>query len=99
MISRNYGEVPTLETRHEANEKVDRAKRYKQILACLSQGPLTAKEVAVCMANRGWIPNSDRNYAAPRLTELSKAGKVEPIGKARCTYTRKTVTVYRLMEA
>ena len=47
MEVRRYGEYTTLETRREANENVDRAKRYKEILECLGNNKMTAKEVAV----------------------------------------------------
>ena len=59
---------------------------------------MTAKEIAVEMFNRGYIPTSERNFAAPRLTELSRNGVVEPVGKQRCKYTGKTVCVYALLE-
>ena len=99
MIERIPGEIPTLETRSEANETVDKKKRYKQIIEVLQGGKeMTAKEIAVEMRNRGYIPTSERNFTAPRLTELSKNGVVEPVGKQRCTYTGKTVCVYTLLE-
>lgn len=99
MIERRIGEIPTLETRSEANETVDKKKRYKQIIEILQGGKeMTAKEIAVEMCNRGYIPTSERNFTAPRLTELSKNGVVEPVGKQRCTYTGKTVCVYALLE-
>ncbi len=99
MIERRVGEIPTLETRSEAYETVDKKKRYAQITEILAGGKeMTAKEIAVEMCNRGYIPTSERNFTAPRLTELSKEGKVEPIGKQRCTYTGKTVAVYKLRE-
>lgn len=99
MIERRIGEIPTLETRSEAYESVDKKKRYSQIAEVLAGGKeMTAKEIAVEMCNRGYIPTSERNFTAPRLTELSKEGKVEPIGKQRCTYTGKTVAVYKLRE-
>ena len=98
MIDREYGEVPTLLTRSEANDTVDREKRYKQILGILVK-PMTAKEVAVEMYRRGMAGSPDRNFAAPRLTELSKKGLVEPVGKKKCTYTGKTVAVYARREA
>lgn len=96
MIERLAGEYTTLETRHEANEKVDKQKRYKQIIEILQDQQLTAKEVAVEMFKRGYIPTSERNFAAPRLTELSIKGIVEPIGKVICKYTGKKVAVYQL---
>ena len=99
MIARRYGEDPRLEARATANETVDRQKRYKQILECLEdRGASTAKEIAVWMCLTGQATTSDRNLAAPRLTELCEKGKVEPIGKTKCRYTGKTVTVYGLRE-
>lgn len=99
MIKRRFGEATTLETRAEAHEKVNKQKRYTQIVECLKEGtPLTAKEVAVMMFNKGYVPTQERNHSAPRLTELCEKGVVEPVGKKRCTYTGKTVTVYDLCE-
>ena len=97
MELRRYGEDPRLEAREEANKAVDRQKRYRQILDCLEErGASTAKQVAVWMCLSGYIPTSERNYTAPRLTEMCEKGMVEPVGKTRCTYTGKTVTVYDL---
>lgn len=99
MEYRKVGEVPTLETRSLAHETVDKAKRYKQIIEILTGGKeMTAKEIAVEMCQRGYIPTNERNFTAPRLTELSYKGVVEPIGKQRCSYTGKTVAVYKLRE-
>lgn len=98
MQERRFGTIPTLETRSESNETIDKKKRYKQIIEVLKGKQMTAKEIAVEMCNRGYIPTSERNFTAPRLTELSKNGIVEPCGKQRCSYTGKTVAVYRLLE-
>lgn len=99
MIERRKGQVPTLETRSEANETVDKQKRYRQIIEILKDGKqMTAKEIAIEMCNRDYIPTSERNFTAPRLTELSQKGIVEPIGKIKCQYTGKTVAVYELRE-
>lgn len=72
MERRNPGEYTTYETRALANESVDRRMRYEQVLECLRDKPMTAKEVAVEMMNKGYIPTSERNFTAPRLTELSQ---------------------------
>lgn len=93
MTNREIGEDVTLATRSEANEKVDREKRCRQVLEILTE-PMTAKEVAMEMYIRGMTANTDRNNAAPRLTEMSKDGRVEPVGKKKCYFTGKTVTVY-----
>lgn len=95
MIERKAGEITTFDTRAEAYEKVDKQKRYKQILEVLGDKELTAKEIAVDMWQRGMIPTAERNFTAPRLTELSYKGLVEHVGKKRCVWTGKTVTVFR----
>jgi repressor of nif and glnA expression len=87
----------TFETRAEAHESVDKQKRYRQILEILQGGKeMTAKEIAVEMHNRGYIPTDERNFTAPRLTELSIQGIVEPCGKQKCSYTGKTVSLYKM---
>lgn len=99
MEKRKAGEIPTFETRGEANESVDRQKRYSQIIECLHDAGelgLTAKECAVWMMKKGYIPTSERNYVSPRLTELGQKGVVEPIGKRKCKYTGKSVAVWSL---
>jgi len=99
MIERRYGTNPTLETRSEANETVDKAKRYKQIIEILVGGKeMTAKEIAVEMCNRGYTPTTERNFSSPRITELLKNGVLDCIGKKRCDYTSKTVSVFKLRE-
>ena len=95
MVERRPGQPITLDTKAEAYEGVDRLRRQQQILSLLEElGPMTAKEVAVEMHRRGMTGSDDRNFAAPRLNELSKLGLVEPIGKKRCDYTGKSVAVY-----
>lgn len=90
------GEIPTLETRAEAEQTVDKRKRYEQILEVMSEyQPLTAKEIAVRMYIRKYIPDKDRNHVSPRLTEMMYDGRVEPVGKKTCEYTHKKVTCWR----
>ena len=94
---RNPGEMTTLETRGESYETVDKQARYKQIIECLTEQPeQTAKEIAVMMQEKGYVPTSERNFTAPRISELMKKGKVEPIGKKICRWTGKKVSVYAL---
>lgn len=68
-------------------------KRYEQILNRLDK-PKTAKELAVELFELGFIPSTERNYTAPRLTELEKMGLVKVIDKKKCEYTGKKVAVY-----
>lgn len=99
MIERRIGEYPPFDTRAEANESVDRTKRYAQIIECLKEGGRqTAKEIAMMMCRKGYIPYSERNFTAPRLTELSQRGVVEAVGTKKCQWTGKTVSVYALCE-
>lgn len=89
--------MTTYETRRESNKKVDRQKRYNQILHILKGRTMTAKEVAVEMNRRGLTPTSERNFAAPRLTELVNDGLVEVVGKRKCQYCHKMVAQYKLV--
>ena len=102
MEERMLGEYTTYETRAESHEKVDKQKRYSQIIECLLEADkgqergLTAKECAVMMMQKGYIPTSERNFTSPRLTELGRMGKVEPIGKKVCSFTGKRVSVWAI---
>lgn len=94
---RNPGEITSFETRKESYDTVDKRQRYTQIKEILLNNELTAKEVAVEMFKKGFIPNTERNFSAPRLTELCQMGQVEIIGKKICEYTGKKVSVYRFI--
>ena len=67
-----------LDNQKEANEKVDRKRRYRQILSVMEEinEPMTATEIALCMYNRGMSYSFERNISAPRLTELENEGCV-----------------------
>jgi hypothetical protein len=89
----------TFETRIESHKSVDKEKRYKEVkeaLAHLKEG--TAKEIAVLMCKWRYIPTSERNFTAPRLTELESKGIVKVIGKKKCEYSGKVVAVYKLCD-
>lgn len=100
MIERRPGTNPSLETRAEAHETVDKKKRYKQIIEIMidNKEPMTAKEISVEMHKRGYTPTSERNFSSPRITELLQNGTLDIIGKKKCKFTGKTVTVYELRE-
>ena len=94
------GEAVTLGTRHDSHESVNKEKRYNQIIEILKENgkPLTAKEIAVFLYAKGYTPTTERNFSAPRLTEMSQKGIVEPVGKKKCSYTGKMVAVYFFTE-
>lgn len=85
----------TVATKHKAFAEIKSKKqiRYKQILERLDK-PKTAKELAVELYIDRLIPTTERNFTAPRLTELEQMGVVEVVGKKRCQYTGKTVAIY-----
>lgn len=72
--------------------------RYKQILDRLCCGNKTAKEIAVELYELGYIPSTERNYTAPRLTELENMGYVKVVDKRKCKYTGKQVAVYGMTQ-
>ena len=98
MIERRAGEITTFDTRGESHEKVDKQKRYQQIIEVMESNGLamSAKEIAHLMCIKGYIPTNERNFTAPRLTELCQQGKVEPVGKIKCIFTDRMVTAYKL---
>ena len=78
---------------------IDKNKRYMQIREILKTGrELTAKEIAVEMFKRKYTDTSERNYSAPRLTELEEYGLVKIVEKKKCQYTGKLVSVYKLID-
>ena len=98
---RGLGENPLIETKIESELTTDKLKRYKQIVRILVENnnePMTAKEIAVEMKKRHYTPTDERNFAAPRITELLKSGVMDCLGKKKCEYTNKTVGVFNLRQ-
>ena len=83
------------ETRREANALAPREVMHRMILSALKQyGPMTARECAYRISGK-----SDRQYTAPRFTELKKAGKIYTIRKDMDPVSHKRVAVYQIREA
>ena len=87
----------TRETRLDSYHAVqpDAAIRRQIILDILtgSEG-MTAQEIADELHRRGITPFEERNFAAPRLTELKAAGKIEVTGKKQCYRTGRSVAIW-----
>jgi len=84
-------------TRRESHKAVkqDAAARRRVILEILAErGGLTAREVAGELHSRGITPTDERNFAAPRLTELYKDRKIIVTGKKLCPQTGRNVAVW-----
>lgn len=82
------------ETRLDSLHKVDKKRRCFQIREVLSNNNkgMTAREIA---NELGFI---ERNYVAPRLTEMKDRGEVETVDKRYDEETDRMVAVYKLKE-
>lgn len=90
----------TIETRRESYEaiKPKRTDRRNLILEILGSRQMTASEITEELLAKGYIKYYDRNFVAPRLTELKEAGIVETVGKRLCKRTNKNVAVWARRE-
>ena len=95
----NMAIITTFDTRVESHNVVNKKVRYTQIIEILENSTecLSAKDIAVEMCKRGYTPTNERNFAAPRITELIKTGVLDVIGKKKCDYTGKTVAIFKLL--
>lgn len=87
----------TKETRWKSYEEVlpkvkDRA---KLILETLGSREMTVSEITDELVESGRIPYYNRNYVAPRLTELKDIGIVETCGRRKSTRSTATEAVWR----
>jgi predicted ArsR family transcriptional regulator len=87
----------TKETRRESYYAVlpTLTARQKTVLQILKTGgDMTAQEIAAELHRRGITPTDERNFSAPRLTELADMGLVKAVNKKICGKTGKTVSVW-----
>lgn len=86
----------TKETRRESYEAIQPGsnQRQKIILEVLGDREMTANEIAEILYTKGYTPFYERNFAAPRLTELKAAGKVKTVGKRYCEKTGRMAAVW-----
>lgn len=85
------------DTRRESYNAVLPTVKQRQslILALLKErGPMTAQEVACELHKRGYTPSNERNFAAPRITELKEAGAIDATGKKMCSTSGRSVTIW-----
>lgn len=88
------------ETRREGYESVasKRADRCDVILAILGNRQMTVSEIVKALLDESTIKYYDRNFVAPRLTELKEAGKVKVVGKRKCIMSGKMIAVWERVE-
>ena len=77
----------TKETRRESYEAVlpKVTERARLILETLGSRAMTVSEIADELEAAGKIPYYNRNYVAPRLTELKDMGVVKTCGRKKAT--------------
>lgn len=82
----------TNETRAESLNELDKTKRYEEIRYALKNeiNGLTARELAKKLGSE------ERNYVAPRLTELTRKNEIKVISKRYDKKTKRNVAVYAL---
>lgn len=87
----------TKETRRESYEAVlpKVKERARLILETLGDREMTASEITDKLVDAGKIPYFNRNYVAPRLTELKDMGVVETCGRRKATRSDATEAVWR----
>ena len=87
----------TKETRRESYYAVltTLTERQRTVLAILQEcGNMTAQEIAYKLYKRRITPTDERNFAAPRLTELADKGLVQTVGKKICGKTGRNVSIW-----
>ena len=89
-----------MNTKFESYLKVDKNKRKMQIIEVLKKfkNGLSAKQIAIELYKNGEIPTSERNYVAPRITEMIDSGLVETSGITWDDLTQRNVKTFKLIE-
>ena len=87
----------TKETRRESYDAIlpkvkDRA---RLVLETLGSRSMTVSEITEELVAAGRIPYFNRNYVAPRLSELKDMGIVETCGRRKATRSDATEAVWR----
>lgn len=90
----------TRETRRASYEAIlpKGAARRQLILETLGSRRMTASEIIEELLKAGKIKYFNRNFVAPRLTELKKSGVIEVVGRRRATRSDATEAVWARKE-
>lgn len=72
--------------------------RCRLILETLGNKEMTVSEITDELVAEGVLPYFNRNYVAPRLTELKGMGVVETCGRRESTRSGATEAVWRRKE-
>ncbi len=90
----------TKETRRESYDNIlpKVKERARLVLETLGARSMTVSELTEELVKAGKIPYFNRNYVAPRLTELKDMGIVETCGRRKSTRSDATEAVWRRVE-
>ena len=69
--------------------------RARLILETLGSKEMTVSEITEELVRSGKIPYFNRNYVAPRLTELKDMGVVETCGRKKATRSDANEAIWR----
>lgn len=69
--------------------------RSRLVLETLGNRAMTVSEITDELVEAGTIPYFNRNYVAPRLSELKEMGIVETCGRRKSTRSTATEAVWR----
>lgn len=86
----------TKETRRQSYDAIlpKREKRCRLILETLGGREMTASEITEELVTAGRIPYFNRNYVAPRLTEMKQMGLLKTVGRRKATRSEATEAVW-----
>ncbi len=86
----------TKETRRQSYDAVlpKREKRCRLILETLGGRQMTASEITEELVAAGEIPYFNRNYVAPRITEMKQMGILKTVGRRKATRSDATEAVW-----
>lgn len=87
----------TKQTRRESYEEVlpKCKERSRLILEVLGSRSMTVSEITDELVAAGRIPYFNRNYVAPRLSELKDMGVVKTVGRRKATRSNATEAVWQ----
>lgn len=90
----------TQETRRETYKAVmpECGKRARLILEILGTRQMTASEITEELLAAGEIPYFNRNFVAPRLTELKGAGILKTVGRRKATRSNANEAIWAKKE-
>lgn len=98
MLIKNFFKFITLPIKTESNNRVNKNNWYEEILTLLKNNPIpmSCKDMAVMLYQKGVASSPTRQEVAPRVTELTDMGILKIYGEKICPYSNHKVSTYVL---